>query len=337
MPEFSQAHPPTVLCSWLNVLLMALDNSGGSSSAALEQAGLSRDGLQSPDARISVAESRRLWEAAQAQINNEAFGLDVPRHSRQTTFHALGYAFMASDTMLSALERVARFGSMVSDAASVELCEKPEWVEVRWHPAAPPFTPAESAMEAMLSMILRSCRKIRGATFSPVEVDLCRAKPALIKPFEDFFGCPVAFGKRGYRMRFSRRDVEATLPWGNAELARFNDQVVEEYLSRLSQASVSQKVHRLLAQDLVNGQRTQADYAKALGMSVRSMQRKLGEEGETFNGVLSAVRSELAQGYLRQTPRPSLTEVAFMLGFSDTSSFSRAFQRWTGVAPSQFR
>ena len=67
------------------------------------------------------------------------------------------------------------------------------------------------------------------------------------------------------------------------------------------------------------------------------MQRKLGEEDATFNGVLNAVRCELAQGYLRKQPRPSLTEVAFMLGFSDTSSFSRAFQRWTGVAPSQFR
>ncbi len=185
-----------------------------------------------------------------------------------------------------------------------------------------------------MSLVLRSCRKIRGARFSPDAVWLTREQPLNTSVYEAFFGCPVSFGSGVYKMRFQRADVDAPLPWGNVELAIANDRIVQQHLAKLNTASVTQRLNALLVRELHTGLRTQADCARALGMSVRSLQRSLSDEQTSFREVLELVRYSLAERYLRTEPRPSLTEIAFMLGFSESSSFSRAYSRWTGCPPS---
>lgn len=334
VPETPAA--PTVLSSWTKVLVLALSDQGCDVEQLIRRAGLCPGQLETPDARLPLAATTRLWRLGAEALGDESMGLWVPRYSSQTTFHALGYAFMASHNLLEALRRLARFHVMVSDAAGVELSVAARQVTLTWRLVTPLHGPSEEAMEAILSLILRSCRKIKGREFAPESVTLMRRQYRDRAPFDAFFRTPVNFGGNCYQMVFSRESLEEPLQWGNEGLARSNDRVVEDYLERLDLGSVATRLRSLLVRELSAGLRSCEYYARSLGMSGRSLQRRLSDEGTTFNRLLNETRCELARGYLRQRPRQSLTEIAFLLGFADTSSFSRAFHRWTGVSPGSY-
>jgi len=328
--------PPTVLGSWVRVLVTALRERGIDADALLERAGLDTTLLAMPDARFPLATTTRLWRLASQLTRDPAIGLWVSKHSRQTTFHALGYAFMASSTLLEALQRVVRFNGMVSDASEVSLHDEGDCHRLSWRSLWPDNQPTDEAMEAILALILRSCRKIHEYEFAPVSTSLMRAEPPGAGAFRDFFRGEVLFGEPAFGMSFRKADLERRLPWGNEELARSNDRVIAEYLARLEIGSIATRLGLLLVKQLPNGEMSQDYYAAALAMSPRSLQRKLDREGTSFNRVLNETRCELARSYLARSAH-TLTEIAFLLGFSDTSSFSRAFARWTGSSPSAYR
>jgi AraC-like DNA-binding protein len=338
MPAANPANcrQPTVLCSWTKVLVLALQSRGFQTDGIVIAAGLDPASFANPDARFPLACTTRLWRAAVDLVGDETIGLWVAKYSSQTTFHALGYAFMASRTLLEAMHRVVRFNGMVSDAAQVELLSEGPSYRVQWQVPPGQFGPADEAMEAILSLIIRSCRKIRGYEFAPIKVELKRPEPAAAQAYRDFFRCETVFGAPHHALAFQRDQLEEELLWANEELARSNDRVVEEYLTRLEVGSVATRLRALLTRELSAGIKSHEHYAKVLGMSGRSLQRKLKQEGTSFQQVLNETRCELAKSYLQQSDRQSLTEVAFLLGFSDTSSFSRAFRRWTKVAPSAY-
>jgi AraC-like DNA-binding protein len=289
-----------------------------------------------PDRRFPLSATTRLWQLAARETGDENLGLWVSRHSTHTTFHALGYAFMASRTLLEAMQRVVRFNGMVSDAANVELLSIGDNYALSWALASDTLRPADEAMEAVIAAILRACRRLSGRDFHPLKVRLSRARPRLEKPFNDFFRCEIEYDALGYGLEFLGDDLERPLPESNEDLARSNDRLGEEYLARLDLGSVTTRLRTLLANELPSGIRSHENYARLLGMSGRSLQRKLSAEGTSFNQVLNETRCALAKSYLAAGQRHSLTEIAFLLGFSDASSFSRAFHRWTGVAPSAY-
>lgn len=320
----------------MRVLVLALEDRGLDVRALVAQAGLDPVSLNTLDARLPLAASTRLWQLAAEQLPEEDLGLWVSRYSSPTTFHALGYAFMASNTLLEGLRRIVRFYSMVSDAAHLNLETQDDKLTLRWQLVAPRLGPSCEGMEAIIALILRSCRKIRGRELAPVSVSLMRPEPRNPQLFEQFFRCEMRYGSPCYEVSFARQDVEQSLLWGNEDLARSNDKVVEEYLRRLELGSVATRLRMLLVRELPSGVQAHDHYAQKLGMSGRSLQRKLTGEGTSFNQVLNETRSDLACAFLGHTPRQSLTEIAFLLGFSDTSSFSRAFQRWHGVSPGSY-
>lgn len=316
---------------------MALRERGIDTQAMVLEAGLDPARIELPGERFPLTSTTLLWKMAVRETGDESLGLWVSKHSNHTTFHALGYAFMASKTLLEALERVVRFNEMVSDAAEVALHRNSHSIRIQWKLRPGDLRPADEAVEALIAAILRACRKLGGKDFCPLKVNLVRPVPANEQPFHSFFRCELAFSAPAYALEFRPQDLESTLPWANDDLARSNDRVAEEYLSQLEMGGVVTRLRTLFVRDLPSGVRSHNDYAKVLGMSGRSLQRKLSDEGVSFNQVLNETRCKLAKSYLASPHRLSLTEIAFLLGFSDTSSFSRAFNRWTGKAPSEYQ
>jgi len=313
-----------------------LQERGVETDALLRGAGLDPEQVGRPDERLPLSATTRLWQLAVRVTGDENIGLWVSRHATQTTFHALGYAYMASKTLLEAMERIARFNGMVSNAAHVSLTEEKGVYVLRWELEENTQRPANEAMEALIASILRACRKLSGHDFSPLSVELMRTRPNNVEAFEQFFRCDLRYGAPGYRLVFESAALKQELPWGNEDLARSNDRVAEEYLARLELGGLATRLRTLLVKELPSGVQSHEHYAELLAMSGRSLQRKLSAEGTSFNQVLNDTRCELAKSYLRASEAHSLTEIAFLLGFSDTSSFSRAFHRWTGVAPSAY-
>ena len=291
--------------------------------------------LRDPDARVPRAALTRLWQLAVDATGDPCFGLTATRYVAQTTFHALGYAVLASGTLKEALERVIRYRRLIGDILDLRLLERGDRYEFEIDVSAPPGVPYE-AVDAVASLCVRQARLLKGEPgFSPLRVQLRRPEPPDAEPFRKLFRAPVLFSRPGNVIEYTRADIEQRLPAGNAELARQNDEVMIRYLARLDAGRVAIRVQQALLDTLPDGAPTKQAVARQLGMSARNLQRHLAQEGTGFKELLNEARVTLARNYVDEG-RLSVTEIAFVLGFADTSTFSRAFRRWTGMSPREF-
>lgn len=326
---------PTALGSWGLAIVSALRARGADAEALLAQAGLSLAALADPTRRHPVEVTTRLWRLAVAATGDPAFGIEVARHSTYQTFHALGFSLATSATLREALERVVRFFAIVTDAADMKLRDEAQGLRLSVHLRAD-ASPADEAVDAFVAATVRLCRSLHGRAFNPLAVELRRQAPGDPAPFARYFRVPVTFGAPLDALTFERAAADARLLTANPEVALANDAVALSHLSRLRAARLSPRVRQVIVEQLPQGEPDPAALARQLGLSLRSLQRRLSEEGTTFVALLNDTRRMLAREHL-EAGRYSVSEVTFLLGFADVSAFSRAFKRWTGVSPSAYR
>jgi AraC-like DNA-binding protein len=326
------APAPSVLGTWTLAVVRALDARGVDGRAIASRAGIDVTALDDPDYRHPIAATTRLWRLAVEATHDPCFGLWASRFVTQTTFHALGFAVFASRTLRDAFERFVRYGQLVSDAAEIQLRRVGEREQFRLVLPEGAGRPADEAIDAILSLVARTARMLSDGKVIPAAVRLERQEPVPCEPFAKVFRAPVRFGQRENVLEFAAHDFAERLPAGNAELARHNDEVVAHYIARIERARVSSRLRCWLIDQLPAGEPTEEAAARSLGMSLRNLQRRLQEEHTTYRQALNDTRQQMACAYLEEG-RTSLTEIAFLLGFADTSSFSRAFRRWTGQSP----
>lgn len=321
----------STLGTWSAALLRAVEARGADADAIARELGLERASL-GPDQRVPRDTLNRLWALAVAATGDPALGLDAPRHTSQTTFHALGYAVLASATLKDAFERIVRYRRLIGDVMSLRLTDLGDRYRLEIDVSADPGVPYH-AVDAIASLCVRQARALhRPRPCNPLLVTFARPEPFDVEPYTEVFRAPVRFGADANTLEFARADVEDPLPAGNAELARGNDEVLARFLARQEQARVATRVQQALLEALPDGAPSKGAIARKLGMSARNLQRHLADEGTSFKDVLNDARADLARTYVAEQ-RLSVTEVAFVLGFADTSAFSRAFKRWTGASP----
>lgn len=316
------------------MIIDALDALELDPTPVLMGAGFSREAFSDPNGRFPAVATAGLWRGASVCAANPAFGLFASRFVRPTTFHALGYAVFASATLRDALHRLLRYSHLVSDAADLELETTKASARLKFVIRSGEV-PSDQALDAVISLIVRTCRTLTDRAFSLLRLELRRPQPPELTPYEGFYRCPVCFDAPVDALTFDATQLDQPLLTGNPELARHNDDLVRRYLAGMREATVLDRVRKSLAEHLT-GDASPEKIAAALGMSGRSLQRRLKEQGTSFVQVLRDTRRELAVGYLRER-QCSVTEIAFLLGFEDASAFARAFRTWTGVSPSEFR
>ncbi|MCU1355988.1 MAG: AraC family transcriptional regulator [Acidimicrobiales bacterium] len=326
----------TVLTAWTGTLLRALAERGIDGAELAAQAGIAEHALDDPDRRIPLDASTRLWAAAVAATGNPGLGLDVARHVRPGTFHALGHAVVTSPTWRGALERIARFSRVTADmtVASIESNADEVTLVLGW--SEPGTRPADEAIDAVLAGIVHTSRFLLDASVAPSAVAFERVEPADRSLFDRVFRCPLTFDAPAVRLTYDAATADRSVSGGNLEIARLHDDVTAAYLDRLDPDSTARRVREVLPDLLPGGEPSVVATARALNTSSRTLQRNLQDEGTSFRDVLRDVRRDLAIDYLRRGDH-SVTEITYLLGFSETPTFSRAFKQWTGVAPSRHR
>ncbi len=326
----------STIASWSATIVRALDARGLDGVEIAARAGIDAATLADAEGRVPRAALTQLWHLAVEESGDPAFGLEAARHTLQTTFHALGYAVLASATMREAIERIIRYRRLIGEIVQLRLEDHGEAsrfvIDVSaGHGVVPP-----QAIDAFMAVMVRQARLLQGGRGAPPRaVALERPEPEDTSPYTRAFGAPVSFGQSASFLEFAREELDRRLPAGNAELARQNDEVVVRYLARLEDSGVLVKTRQALLDSLPSGAPTKGQIARRLGMSPRSLQRTLADEGTSFTALLAEARLTLARSYLDEGRLP-VTEIAFVLGFADTSAFSRAFRRWTGLAPSDY-
>lgn len=328
-------HSATALTSWVKAIRRTLDARGVDGTALVVEAGLDPALLDDPNARYPVARTARLWRLAVAATHDPCLGLAVASAVAPTTFHALGYSIMASGSLHEMLRRIVRYFRIATDVSSLELRESPEAFEIVVHTPTQGVQPAPEAVDAFISLLVRTARGLAGPSLIPLRVCLRRSRPMGMSCHEQILRTAVIFDAPNDLVSFSREDCLRALDSGNAELARHSDEIARQYMEQLDRSSRSTQVRKALMVRLAQGEPAAEEIAATLHLSLRSLQRQLAEEGTSFDQVLDDTRLELARSYLRGNY--SISEIAYLLGYADASCFSRAFRRWTGHSPSQFR
>lgn len=330
-------HNATTLTSWVRCIKAALDARGIDSLSLFDKAGLDPVALADPNARYPQAGITDLWGLAVKASGDPAFGLDVGRQVNQTTFHGLGYSLLASATLEECFSRILRYFRIVSDAAELDFrSDSGDTYKFYMHPLPGAGRPSEEAIDALMSVLIRLCRALAGPDFRATEVSFLRAQPQDISPWEKVFKAGLVFGSNENAIVFAGDVIRAPLPFANPELARHNDAILTRYLAHFEKENTANRVHAILVDLLPQGEPSQEKVAEALHMSLRNLQRRLSEEDTSYKTILNETRRDLALSYI-EDKHYSISEITYLLGFSDSSSFTRAFKRWTGQAPSAFR
>jgi AraC-like DNA-binding protein len=327
---------PSGLARLALIHLERLTRWGASRVELLREAGLDEKQLADPDARIPLSAVVRLWHAATTRLPDPALGLRLGVDVRARDLGLVGYTMAFSATLAGALLRVERYDRIVSDALVIELepTDGATWVRLDVQPELRAFRPAA---DARLAALLGICREITGAAIAPLTVQLPYRRPAEVQEYERFFRAPLEFGALATAFLLATADLARPVVSSDPNLTGYLDRLAEQTITELGAERTTQdRVRRVLWTDLSAGDAHLDRVARQLGLSARALQRRLREEGTTFAAVLTHLRQDMAQPLLRDG-RLAVSEVAFLLGYEDPSSFQRAFRRWAGVSPRTFR
>lgn len=267
---------------------------------------------------------------------NENIGLELAKFYNPLDFNALGVTFLSSGTLLEAFHRLMRYEATLNSNLLLTIEESEGRIELMSRVPDLPKDAARAIEDARISVLVDLCRTGLDRSLDPVEVAFTYPEPKSTGDHFGVFRCPVKFSQPVSKIAFDIADARLPFTAANRELAVSGDQILEKMMKDLQKADIISQVKRAIIDNLPSGTPDQDDIAKQVFVSSRTLQRKLADENTNFRTLLLEVRRELAERYIADKAMP-LVEISYMLGFSDTSSFSRAFKQWTGTTPATFR
>jgi AraC-like DNA-binding protein len=321
--------------------LRKLDELGVSSRAVLRSAGVAEPLDGSDRVLFTTEQLFAMWTAVRASSPAPSLGLDIGTEQRVERYDPVAMAGLYARSFGDALARLARYKRLTCPeeitVARGAGCA-PNEVRVRF--GFPLATAAEPALfvDTCFAWIMTIARRGLGVPLSPRRVELMQdAPPADPGMHERYFGCPVKYGATHNAMIFDAADLDRPFVTHNPELLRLLTPHLDAELSHYVDArTTSDQVKAALKRVLAGRRPAMTDVAKELGLSTRTLQRRLNDEGVSFQQLLLDARRELARHYLMQ-PSLELNETAYLLGYGDPNSFFRAFHEWEGTSPGAWR
>jgi len=310
---------------------------------ALEAAGVNPPALalrcqiapQRLSSGVTPAELDRFLCAAWAEVNDSAFGLKAGQALRPERLGLTGLLVMTSPTLLSALQRKARYSPLAwGDRYRVVVSDQGVDVLIDCAVEHRPYGPAKVDME--VSSLVAMARLFTGHTVVPRWVRLRQPAPAHEALYHELLGCPVHFGEPDNRVALRASDADLPFLSAQAEAGQALEIGAQALLRRCMPDKLSARTRALVDQLMGDGEPSLARVAAKLCMSERTVQRRLALEGTHFRAIVDSARRDLAEQALGQGDT-SADAMAWRLGFSEAASFYRAFKRWTGQTPGQAR
>ncbi len=342
MSEAPGFQSPTVSGFAARCVIAALRERKIAVEPLLHRAGLLEDDLKRTDRRLGADSQGVLFESAAEAVDDAAFGLRLAQRVNPREAGLLFYAMSAAKNVDEALALLARYARIVHEAVRMKLAREPEGMNVEMNFVGLSRHRFPQNVEFGMALILRAFREIAGRNIRPTRVAFAHARNANRRDFERFFGCPVEFGQSGVvtsdRMIFANATLAVPLVTEDSYLLTTLRPFCEEAAKKRETApgtirsAVENEVQKLLPHGKAHAQTV----AKALRLSVRTLSRRLADEGTTYAEIVDRVRRSLALQYLEE-PGFSLSQIAWLLGYEQTTSFNHAFRRWTGRSPSEAR
>jgi AraC-like DNA-binding protein len=314
---------------------------GVDTSALIAATGFEPKSASDADARIPLEMEHALWRTAAMLARDEAFGVHAAELVKPGMFDVLDYAVRTAPTLRQSLERLVRYNRLVHDAAVWALVPRGDVLRVEHTFRVGGIVQDRHAAEFTLCSLVTIGSQLADVPLRPRAVGFRHPKsagPEAHAELTRLFGVEPQFLQPVNYVELDNAVVERENPKADPSLSRLVERHAEALLAARPEPSLStsERVQHVLATTLGEGEITLADVARKLKLSERSLQRRLSDEGATFDALLDRTRRDLALRYLAD-PKIAVAEVAFLLGYSEPSPFHRAFKRWTGKTPSEMR
>ena len=299
-------------------------------------AGVTDADLRDPDARVPLTAEIALWQTLARYISDPEFGVQAGGTHSLRTMGLLGYVARFSATLRGALLRVQRYGRVFTEAVKVELQERRrEVVLAKAHPALGPGQ--QLAESYRLAALLKMSRELTGVEIVPAQVTFTYRQPPRTLAYARHFRCPLHFDAGVARIVFRKSDLDLTVAGADEKLAGYLSKYAEHVLASMVRGeTMRHKVRAAIWSLLGDGPPSLGQIAGALRVPVRTLQRRLAAEGTSLRREIDALRKSMAIAVLRDRSIV-IEDVAFLLGYSEASTFFRSFKRWTGTTPRRFR
>lgn len=318
-------------------LLDALRARGLAPEPILERAGIPASALSDPRARFPQRAFGALWLAASEATGDPAIALRVAVSVKPTTLGVIGYLASASASGRNAFELVRDLTPILWEDVGCDLESHGDAVFIRCRTGVSP-RPHLFTIEYAIGLAVAMSRFLGAGRFEAIEASFSHAAPTATyaEECQQILGLPVRFAAAEDGVLLPGAMLDASNPFADAELRRLLERHAAEQLAGIqTRARLVARARACVRSMLPEGDLSADCVAARLGMSSRTLRRRLREEETTYQEILDDVRSELARRYLADERR-GIGEVAFLLGFSDASAFTKAFRRWSGRTPADF-
>jgi len=333
-------HEPQVSASITLTLVRALQQLGVTDTdSLLEKAGIEKSMLAQPENRLPFSQQEAFWQLA-LDASDETLPLVFAAQSQPASFSITGYIAMNSETVGDALDSTAHYLAVAGEGGRLEVHRDDEQIHVEYVAvnADQPLSAVRSC--AVLAANLMLGRWLIGDAFHPECIELRLAAPKDDSAFTRFFDGPLHFAATRNRLSFPRDIETVKIPHASLDLLNLMktraDGVIEKIKGVSAHHETTDQVATLLISTLMGQEPDKARIAEQLGVSQRTLQRRLSSEGTSYQQVLDNTRHQLALDYLKQ-PELTITDIAYLLGFTEPSAFYRAFKKWHGQTPGQLR
>jgi AraC-like DNA-binding protein len=328
---------PTLTARAILPLVSGLQRLGHNPAPLLDAVGLDARALDDPDARIPMRAGSGLLVRAAAMTGDDCIGLHLAEHADLRTVDVHYYAMAASATLREAFTRLSRYQRLIHETTRIDVSATAGGMALR-HVLPGGFAASRQTAEFLLAAWVRIGRVVTGTEWCPADVRFAHDAPANLSEHRRFFKAPIRFSTGENVLIVSASTLSLPCVGTDPALASLMDRYANEHMKPQAADghSLADRVRAVLIAELPDGEPTAARVAARMKLSVRTLNRALAAEGTSYRAVLKQMRGEMASRHLAN-PRMPLGEIAFLLGFSDVTAFHRAFRRWTGQTPAQWR
>ena len=317
-------------------VLASCSELGIDGGGALRAAGIDLASCADADARIPMAKLHAAWEAIAAQTGRIDAAIVAAGHYDPNDYGLLGFVVMTCATIDEAMGHFVRYIGLWTDEPG--FVRDGASVRATYRHAFPDSVGKRISTESAFVQIVHGTRALTGLHTTPRAVRFTHTAPADRRSYEQYFGCPVEFAAPVNEVEFRPEDLAQPFTRSDAKLGAFLRETANRAVARreVDDASPVERARTILAEELARSLPSIRTVARRMATSPRTLRRRLAETGTSFRKLLDETRAELARAYVRDRRIP-LTEVAFLLGFSEPSTFHRAFKRWTKTTPMLWR
>lgn len=328
---------PLVAASSTLALVHYLKRQGVLDSQHIEQlTGLDMQSLADPDRRIPAQVHYQLWDYAEKATGDPAIGLNAGQVIDPERMGLVGHVFFNCDTLGEAVTQYVRLHRLINESVTLSFEQVGEQAILTWQADTPEHY-CRQDMDRTLAAVMCRTRHFIFPGIRAEWVDIAHPRTDYADQYEALLGGSVTFGAAATRLAFNSRHLSHPIPNRNPYVYSAVLRQVNSLLARLqSRRSFGRKIHRLISRQMSTDKIDADTLARQCHMSRQTLYRRLKKEGLSFHELVEQVRKDKALRYVA-SDHYALGEIAFLLGFSELSAFSRAFKRWTGMAPAQYR